>query len=94
MSAKGLLLAIAGFIPRKLCLMPNEKSLYMTKRLLKFEFMTDASVVFKGMSDSNNLSLALAKCDYEDMGKPEYVTVTIEPGDRLNQEEIKVSVTL
>lgn len=25
--------------------------------------------------------------DYEDMGSPKTITVTIEPGDRLNQED-------
>jgi hypothetical protein len=24
---------------------------------------------------------------YDDLGRPEYITVTIEPGDRLNKEE-------
>jgi len=41
-----------------------------------------------GYVDEDSLSpiqvLSIPREKYEDMGEPEYITITIEPGDRLN----------
>jgi hypothetical protein len=32
-------------------------------------------------------TLAFSRRDWEDMGRPDRLTVTVEPGDRLNEED-------
>lgn len=51
----------------------------------------DVSVAFEYANDprdgwSRHRLVALDTCDWVDMGSPEVVTVTIEPGDMLNEE--------
>ncbi|WP_311208789.1 MULTISPECIES: hypothetical protein [unclassified Aeromicrobium] len=66
-------------------------NLTKARSVLDLDGAFDTSPTFTSRDEDNGLirrGLSMSEQDYNDMGRPERVTVTIEPGDRLNAQEL------
>lgn len=63
-----------------------EPTLLKTQRVLDHSMRTDHHVSFSSPDDTMDrlTFVAIANEVWEDLGKPECITVTVEPGDKLN----------
>lgn len=74
-------------------ILSKKQSVLRLDFVISRDFLTDdgypgyANFVSTDENEYTNVGTHLTVGDYEAMGKPETITVTIEPGDHLNPQE-------
>jgi hypothetical protein len=61
--------------------------LTQTRKILSKMYHSEGLVVFAQFDDDTSeirCSTTLVEQDWEDMGRPEQITIAVEPGDKLN----------